>query len=147
MRISEALALQLDDLTEDGLIIRQTKFQKNRLLPLHATTRRALDEYVSARSRLCRLDGALFISNTGRAPAYPSVVTVFLQLARSIGLRAGPGKRGPRIHDLRHSFAVRSLERALMSRERSHATSSRSAPISAMGTSPLRIGISRQPRS
>jgi integrase len=111
MRISEALALQLDDLTEDGLIIRQTKFQKNRLLPLHATTRRALDEYVSARSRLCRLDGALFISNTGRAPAYPTVVTVFLQLARSIGLRAGPGKRGPRIHDLRHSFAVRSLER------------------------------------
>jgi integrase len=111
MRISEALALQLDDLTEDGLIIRKTKFQKSRLLPLHATTRRALAAYLSARFRLGTPDRALFISSTGRAPAYPTVVTVFLQLARSIGLRARPGERGPRIHDLRHSFAVRSLER------------------------------------
>lgn len=39
MRIAEALALQLDDVTADGLVIRETKFQKNRLLPLHATVR------------------------------------------------------------------------------------------------------------
>ena len=44
MRISEALALRLEDVTADGLIIRQTKFQKSRLLPLHETTQRALDE-------------------------------------------------------------------------------------------------------
>jgi integrase len=49
MRISEALALQLDDLTEDGLIIRQTKFQKNRLLPLHATTRRSSPQRLTSR--------------------------------------------------------------------------------------------------
>ncbi len=43
MRISEALALQLDDVAADGLIIRQTKFQKSRMLPLHLTTWDALD--------------------------------------------------------------------------------------------------------
>ena len=44
--------------------------------------------------------------------AYSTVLGVFLRLARSVGLRGGPGQRGPRIHDLRHTFAVRSLERA-----------------------------------
>jgi integrase len=66
MRISEALALRLEDVTTDGLIIRQTKFQKSRLLPLHETTRRALDEYLSARKRLGTFDGALLVSITGR---------------------------------------------------------------------------------
>ncbi|MBN8925262.1 MAG: tyrosine-type recombinase/integrase [Rhodospirillales bacterium] len=110
MRISEAPALRLEDLTEDGLIVRETKFHKGRLLPLHDTTRRALESYLSVRRRLGTLDGALFISNTAAVPAYPTVVATFLRLARSIGLRGARGERGPRIHDLRHSFAVRSLE-------------------------------------
>ena len=110
MRISEALALRLEDLTEDGLVIRQTKFHKSRLLPLHETTRRALDSYLSMRCQRGTLDGALFVSNTEAAPAYSTVVAVFLRLARSIRLRGAPGEWGPRIHDLRHSFAVRSLE-------------------------------------
>ena len=46
MRISEALALRLEDVTADGLIIQQTKFHKARLLPLHDTTQRVLDEYL-----------------------------------------------------------------------------------------------------
>ena len=54
---------------------------------------------------------ALFISHQGTPPAYPTVITVFLQVVRSIGVRESPGSRGPRIHDLRHTFAVRSLER------------------------------------
>jgi len=49
------------------------------------------------------LDGALFVSNTGAAPAYPTIVATFLRLARSIGLRAATGNGGPRIHDLRHN--------------------------------------------
>ena len=110
MRISEALALRLEDITADGLIIRQTKFQKSRLLPLDETTRRALDQYLSARVRLGTLDGALLVSTTGKAPSYHTVVAIFLRLARSIGLRGKPGQPGPRIHDLRHTFAVRSLE-------------------------------------
>ena len=117
MRISEALALRLEDVTTDGLIIRQTKFQKSRLLPLHETTRRALDEYLSARMRLGTFDGALLVSITGKAPSYNTVVAVFLRLARSIGLRGKPGRPGPRIHDLRHTFAVRSLEQCRHDRE------------------------------
>jgi integrase len=52
MRIAEALALQLDDVTADGLVIRETKFQKSRLLPLHATVRQALDRYLIDRRKV-----------------------------------------------------------------------------------------------
>ncbi|XUJ32591.1 tyrosine-type recombinase/integrase [Bradyrhizobium japonicum] len=52
MRIAEALALQIDDVTADGLVVRQTKFQKSRLLPLHATARLALDRYLVTRRSL-----------------------------------------------------------------------------------------------
>nr|WP_289624913.1 tyrosine-type recombinase/integrase [Sinorhizobium sp. 7-81] len=92
MRISEALALQLDDMTADGLIIRQTKFQKNRLLPLHPTTRGALDRYLAARRRVGTLNSALFVSCTGAPPAYSTVIAVFLRLARLAGLRGEPVK-------------------------------------------------------
>ena len=110
MRISEALALRLEDVTVDGLVIRQTKFQKSRLLPLHETTRRALDRYLFVRARQRTLDRALLVSTAGKAPAYDTVAAIFRWLARSIGLRGEPGQPGPRIHDLRHTFAVRSLE-------------------------------------
>jgi integrase len=110
MRVSEALALRLIDITDDGLIVAQTKFKKSRLLPLHPTTRLALDRYLAERLKLPSQSDALFISHQGTPPAYPTVVTVFLQIARSIGLRGAPGSRGARIHDLRHTFAVRSLE-------------------------------------
>ena len=117
MRISEALALRLDDVTADGLIIRQTKFQKSRLLPLHETTQRALDKYLAVRIRLGTLDHALLVSTPGKAPSYPTVVARLFAVARSIGLRGNPGQPGPRIHDLRHTFAVRSLEQCPRDRE------------------------------
>jgi len=110
MRVSEALAIRLGDVTDDGLIIAQTKFKKSRLLPLHATTRQALDCYLRERLVVPTQSNALFISHQGTPPAYPTVVSVFLQVARAIGLRGEPGSRGARIHDLRHTFAVRSLE-------------------------------------
>lgn len=110
LRVSEALALRRIDLTADGLVVRQTKFRKSRLVPLHDTTRRALDAYLLTSARLVGAEEAVFISSTGKPPAYTTVIAVFLQLARAIGLRSKPGQRGPRIHDLRHTFAVRSLE-------------------------------------
>jgi integrase len=110
LRISEALALRLGDYVDDGLVVRQTKFRKSRLLPLHATTRQALDVYIKARGSVASADDHLFLSNTGTSPAYSTVIAIFLSLARAIGLRGGPGEPGPCIHDLRHSFAVRSLE-------------------------------------
>ena len=110
MRIAEALALQLDDVTEDGLVIRETKFQKSRLLPLHTTARQALDGYLAARRSLTTLDRALFVSVAGGALPYNTVRRIFLQLLDRTNLRGAHSGRDPRIHDLRHTFAVRSLE-------------------------------------
>lgn len=110
MRIAEALALQIDDVIADGLVVRQTKFQKSRLLPLHATARPALDRYLVARRRLAATDRALFVSVVGRPLSYNTVRGVFLQLLDRTNLRGAHSGRDPRIHDLRHTFAVRSLE-------------------------------------
>jgi integrase len=54
---------------------------------------------------------SLLISETGRPLCYDTVSAKFRRLSRKIGLRGEPGQPGPRIHDLRHTFAVRSLER------------------------------------
>jgi integrase len=110
MRISEALALRLDDITADGLIIRQTKFHKSRLLPLHDTTRSALDRYVLARRQMASSTETLFVSAKGEVLSDNTVRGVFQRLTRALGLRGKTDRRAPRIHDLRHTFAVRSLE-------------------------------------
>ncbi|MDH3662123.1 MAG: tyrosine-type recombinase/integrase [Alphaproteobacteria bacterium] len=117
MRISEALALRLEDLTDDGLVVRETKFQKSRLLPLHETTTWALHAYLSARLRVGTDDRALFVGNNGSAISYDTAAATFLRLARAIGLRDAPGKPGPRIHDMRHTFAAHSLEQCPQHRD------------------------------
>jgi len=118
LRIGEALALRMSDISEDGLIIRNTKCRKNRLVPLHETTRQALDAYMVIRKRYKTSDDSIFILRTGHAPVHETVRTTFLQLAVSVGLREKlSGRHGPRIHDLRHTFAVRSLEQCGHSRD------------------------------
>ncbi|MCP4900465.1 MAG: tyrosine-type recombinase/integrase, partial [bacterium] len=62
LRSSEALALKLEDVTEDGLIIRETKFRKSRLVPLHETTIKGLERYLRLRSHLGTIDTAVFVS-------------------------------------------------------------------------------------
>lgn len=117
LRISEAIGLRLGDVTTVGLVIRQTKFRKSRLVPLHPTTRRALDSYLAVRTKFAGTDDAVFLSERGAGLRYPTVISTFLALVRSIGIHPGSGKRGPRIHDLRHTFAVRSLEQCASSSE------------------------------
>ena len=116
IRIAEALALQLDDITSDGLVIRESKFHKTRLLPLHATTRNALDRYLVARQVVAMADRALFISAAGKPLPYGTVRHVFLKLLDRTELRGAHAGRDPRIHDLRHTFAVRSLEQCGLDR-------------------------------
>ena len=65
LRISEALALRFKDVTPDGLVIRETKFRKSRLVPLHATTTAALQAYLAKRSDLALDDDHLFVSRGG----------------------------------------------------------------------------------
>ena len=117
LRVSEALALKIDDVTDDGLLIRATKFHKSRLVPLHETVRRALERYLALRAGLGAVDPALFLSPAGTAIRYPTVIAIFLSLIRSLGLHPGPGRRGPRLHGLRHTFAVRSLEQCAGNRQ------------------------------
>lgn len=110
LRISEALALKRDDLTDDGLVVRAGKFGKSRLLPLHPTTRQALERYLAIRDRLSPAGDDLFVVTTGRPPHKTTVYLVFRRLAHQLGLRGLGRTPGPRLHDLRHTFAVRSLE-------------------------------------
>lgn len=110
LRISEALALQFKDITPDGLFVRETKFRKSRLVPLHPTASCGLDRYLVLRKKVAGPDRSVFVSLWGTGLRYPTVCRVFLELARSTGLRPGPGTPGPRLHDARHTFAVRALE-------------------------------------
>ena len=118
LRISEALALRLGDLTEDGLIIRKTKFRKSRLVPLHPTAVVGLESYLLHRFRVAAETDHLFVSSVGRPLLAKVVQRNFAILRESIGLKAAPGQRPPRIHDLRHSLAVRILEQCTGGRDR-----------------------------
>ena len=110
MRVSEALGLQRSDLTRDGLLVRRSKGGGSRLLPIHPTTRQAIKVYLDRRDRAFSACDDLFIVCTGQAPDRSTVRKVFVGLARQLGIRGPTGTPGPRLHDLRHSFAVRSLE-------------------------------------
>jgi integrase len=110
LRVSEALALRFGDVTSDGLVIRKAKFNKSRLVPLHETVASALGRYLELRRRASSVSDYVFVSPMGGRLPYKTVSETFLQLMRHAGLRSGPGTPGPRIHDLRHTFAVRALE-------------------------------------
>ncbi|MCI0564044.1 MAG: tyrosine-type recombinase/integrase [Nitrososphaera sp.] len=117
LRVSEALALKVEDVTVSGLVIRNTKFRKSRLVPLHPTVRDALDRYLARRKKIPSVAKNVFVTLRGRPLAYPTVISQYLILARKSGLRQKAGCPGPRIHDLRHTFAVRSLEQCPKDRE------------------------------
>jgi integrase/recombinase XerD len=109
LRISEALSLRGDDLTDDGLMVRSGKFGKSRLVPLHASTRAALEQYLATRCEVRSASNDLFVLGHGRAPTTTRAHVVFVRIVRQLGYRSQSGP-GPRLHDLRHTFAVRSLE-------------------------------------
>jgi len=110
LRISEALGLTFSDITPDGLLVRKTKFGKSRLLPLHETAVAGLDRYLEQRKKTAANEDHLFVSVRGRVLDNSSVGEVFRSLLEVIGLGQSPNGRRPRIHDVRHSFAVRALE-------------------------------------
>lgn len=118
LRVSEALHLALDDITPDGLVIRQTKFRKSRLVPVHETTAAVLDRYLTRRRNVARSETRVFLATTGRPLTYPMVNGTFHFLLRFVELRPPSGQRAPRIHGLRHLFAVRALERSSGDRDR-----------------------------
>ena len=107
MRISEALSLRIDDLTRDGLIIRETKCHKSRLVPLHSTVERELVAFLERRGRV-RCD-RIFVGVKGDPLSYDRFKVWYRKFLADIGLDYKQAPR-PRLHCLRHSFAVRALE-------------------------------------
>ena len=113
LRVGEAIRLDRGDLDlERGLLlVRDGKFGKSRELPLHATAVRALRDYLRRRQRLQPRPQAeaLFVSLAGTRLRYCNVNWTFLRLVRRAGLEPRSATCRPRLHDLRHSFAVRTV--------------------------------------
>ncbi len=118
LRISEALALRFDDITTDGLLIRKTKFQKTRLVPLHETAVDGLEDYLIRRHRVGGADNHVFISLRGQGVRYYTVYETFRSLVQALGLEQETGRPRPKLHSLRHTFAVRVLEACPQGRDR-----------------------------
>jgi len=112
IRIGEAFALNLEDFhrQEQNLYIAAGKFRKARWVCLSATARDALCQYVEKRQQISpsEPDSPLLLNQRGRRLHHPAVYRAFLHLLSQCGI---PHHRdtGPRIHDLRHTFAVHRL--------------------------------------
>ena len=116
LRISEALALDRDDLdTEHGVLrVRQGKLGKERLLPLDPSVVTRLADYRVERDRLIGHPARpLFITDKATRLTDCAARYNFARAGQEIGLRThqphGKHGRGPRVHDLRHSFAVKTM--------------------------------------
>lgn len=111
MRVGEAIALQRHDveLGAGVITIREAKFDRSRLVPLHPTTTAALGRYAAERERLCPRprSNAFFLSGSGTALNRSDVSKTLRKITAAIGLRTEAVR--PRVHDLRHSFAVHTL--------------------------------------
>jgi integrase len=116
LRVSEAIALDNSDVDlENGVLtVRCGKSGKARIVPISETTAERLIAYAAERDRLLgRTPKPFFVSDTGNRPDDCSARYNFATVCQRIGLRA-PQKfnkhgRGPRIHDLRHTFAARTM--------------------------------------
>jgi integrase len=115
LRISEAIGLvRADvDLDQNVLLIRQAKFGKDRWVPLHPSTAKALRSYVKRRDRepFSHSSDAFFVNDRGRALRAANARYAFNRLRRALRWRARGGHPAPRIHDLRHHFICSRLQR------------------------------------
>lgn len=113
MRINEAVSLERSDvdLVAGLLTVRHAKGNKSRLVPLHRSTQEALHRYVGARNKVFPrpLSSKFFVAEKGVPPHLSTVNRWFLRVARQLGLRREGDRHGPRVHDLRHYFAIQTL--------------------------------------
>lgn len=113
MRVSEAIGLRVADVDlRRGLLhIRQTKFRKERLLPLHTTAVEALRRYARARGSVPTACSSqwFFVGRGGAQLPYSSLRHAFRRLCSRLRWKGNGDLPRPRIHDLRHTFAVRRL--------------------------------------
>jgi integrase/recombinase XerD len=112
MRLGEAVRLDREhvDFDEAVVMVWDSKFHKSRAVPLHPTTADALRRYAQVRDACCPHPKApsFLLSTTGTRLDAGVIHHLFPRLVRTAGL-GQPGHRQPRLHDLRHTFAVRTL--------------------------------------
>jgi integrase len=114
LRISEALRLQEKEvhLTDEvpHIVIRETKFKKSRIVPLHPTVAERLSAYASRRDRHChaRHSAVFFVTDSGRSLDLKYMERWFSRVIDRLDLRTSSGRR-PTLHSLRHTFAVSRL--------------------------------------
>jgi len=115
LRVGEALALDNPDIDWQAgvLVVRQSKFRKSRLVPVHASTLDRLRQYQKARDGVHPIQKtpAFIVSERGQRLPYKTVGGIFSQLRQQLGIKGSATSRRPRIHDLRHRFAVNTLIR------------------------------------
>jgi integrase/recombinase XerD len=113
MRVGEAIALDRKDvdLHRGLLTVRQAKFNKSRLIPIHFTTRKKLREYERQRDQWHPhpTSPSFFLSERGTRLTDCTVRRWFVIASHKMGLRAPTDRRGPRIHDVRHHFAHKTI--------------------------------------
>lgn len=111
MRVGEAAGLDRDDIDfQTGVItIREAKFDRTRLVPVHETTTDALRAYATERDRLCPAarSAAFFVSSAGTRLNRSDIAKTLRRITTAMGLRDATLR--PTAHQLRHSFAVRTL--------------------------------------
>lgn len=113
MRVGEVIGLDRDDFDAiNGILtIRKGKFGKSRELPLHPSTVAALGDYLCRTDRPCHSPNApaFLLSPAGTRLLYTNVQNTFQRLVRRAGITAGSAACRPRLHDLRHGFAVNTI--------------------------------------
>lgn len=114
LRISEAIALDVGDFDEsEGVLrIRKTKFGKSRLVPISSSMRKKVQRYLSRRRLLgitASPSDALIWSPYHGRPSCEFMKIALMRLMRKAGIKPLQGRCGPRVHDLRHTFAVHRL--------------------------------------
>ena len=113
IRLGEALGLNDDDLDHHRSVmtVRHTKREIAREVPLHHSVLEVLVDYAAARDRVfpARDSNSLLVSTLGRRLGACTVDHTFARLVGAAGLVIPLGRRRPRAHDLRHTYAVRIL--------------------------------------
>jgi integrase len=114
LRIGETLNLTLGDIDLKRRVIevRKGKFGKSRYVPISLSTANQLSAYVHRRQQAgfsAAPTAPVFLNLIGKKHGHPGFETLFLEIIRGLGLRGPKGELGPRIHDLRHTFAVNRL--------------------------------------
>ena len=113
LRCGEAFALNLGDvdLRRKLLFIREGKFGKSRWVPISPSTSEALQNYIRERAGVApaTAERPLFLTSTGRRVYHSNAEFAFRKVLTQCGLRGGRGCVGPRMHDLRHSYACTRL--------------------------------------